>query len=177
MWSDFLFFIFSPWEPDLVLFCGRRWRDHSSIQCLQHALGSGLHQLPLYPRKSGCLVQWEIWFNPVLLCLPPLHFLSLHSTVSLKKALLMMVACTRDYCTVFVSCSSPPGRGPEGGQAVVKASAVTPQGPGAGRPRTKAERWMKTIIQEISVSLCEPQHVHMKTKGCAFPPTFFWKTK
>lgn len=81
------FFFFSPWEPDPVLF----WRDHSSIQCLQHALSSGLHQLP--PKNSGCLARWALVF--VLIqshsAFSP-TFPVLLSTVSLKKSLLMMVA-------------------------------------------------------------------------------------
>jgi len=63
---------------------------------------------------------------------------------------------------------------------VVKASTVTPQGPGAGRPRTKAGSRMKKIILEISVPPCEPRHIcslSMKTtggwRGGAFPPRYF----
>lgn len=53
-------FFSSPWEPDLVLFCGRSWRDRSCTQCLPHALSSGFQQLPGYPKKSGCFMCWAL---------------------------------------------------------------------------------------------------------------------
>ncbi len=140
---------FSPWELDLVLFCGHRCTNHSREQYPQHTLSSVLHQLP--PKTSSCLVH-------VCFTLSSLIFLLPLSFLSLKKSLLMMVAwkkdLTLDCCTIAWAVILPrrwgtslgrTGGRPGGGQS----SAVTPQ-----RPETPSqyenEEMNKEMIQKKS---------------------------
>lgn len=138
--------------------------------------------------RLSCPMSVGICFNPVSLCLFPYIscsplYCKPEKIITNDGGLKKKTPHTLDYCTVCVSCSSPPavrdkswertGGRPGRGQSLCR----DPTGTLRSRPRTKAERWMKKIIQEISVSLCETQHIcclSIWKQGDAFFPALFW---